>query len=467
MSLNEDIEYSWDFSIYPQIKGSLPQMFLTAVLACVVAAAGVPQKKWATPSATAALEVDWGAFLARHDMDWSWNASATTWPWSWQTGAWLGNGLHGISVQLDRYDGGALRLEVGRTDVWSCGYAPRLPIAHVKVALAGAVVNGGMVQSLHQGTVIGSVTTTVGTVAFKVWTSAVGEASVIEINGTRGEAGAAATLVNEEAKARLNRILPTKLFTNPPAVCTTPTPAVQLCTQHLACDTSGRSHYSTVVYSAAPNKYIVSVGNVQPTARMYPATPSTRTNATAEALANVEKAASNVAREFAAHCAWWAAFYSTGRGTPVDNQGSFLSVPDTRLEAFYHIQQAKAGGATRAVGAPLLDQTGPFRLDMAVECSREPAGINGTGWPFQVRQMCVCVFARVCVRACVRPCAYVRACVCACVRVFACFRVCVCALSHAQNVHTIFCIRTYTHMHAHMHALKGRSNQTSYPHCID
>ena len=269
-----------------------------------------------------------------------------------------------------------------------------MPIAHVKVGLAGTVVKGKMLQSLHQGTVTGTVTTTVGVVAFKVWAAAAGEASVIEINGTRGEEAVTATLVSEEAKARLNGILPQKLFTNPAAVCTTPASALQVCTQHLACDVSGRSHYSTVLYTAAPNTYVVSVGNVQPTARMYPATPPTRTNATAEALANVKRVARDVAGEFAAHRAWWASFYSAGRGTALDNQGSFVSVPDTRLEAFYHIQQAKVGSATRATGAPLVDQTGPFRLDMAVECSREPAGINGTGWPFQVRSDLLACLAR-------------------------------------------------------------------------
>jgi hypothetical protein len=131
---------------------------------------------------------------------------------------------------------------------------------------------------------------------------------------------------------------------------------------------------------------------------MYPPTPVSITNATLEAIENIDQVATNLQGQYTKHLAWWAAFYSTGHGsqrrtdsktntdthTATDNQGSFLSVPDTRLEAFYHIQQAKAGAATREVGAPLVDQTGPFRLDMAVKCAREPEGVNGTGWPFQM-----------------------------------------------------------------------------------
>ena len=303
-----------------------------------------------------------------------------------------------------------------------------------------------------------------------MWTSAVGEASVIQINGTQGEVGVSAALVSEQAKARLNGILPAALFANPPAVCTTPTSAAlqAVCTQHLSCDSTGRSHYSTVLQEVnASNEtnnnggvYVVSVGNVrqrstwaaphsgglrsvchflshvrlctyvrpilmglvlhcipkvQPTARMYPATPPTATNATAEAVANIHKVAIDLNGEYNAHLAWWASFYSTGRGTPapapapapsstrstrstrntgststrngsssrrdrqkrstVDDQGSFVSVPaDTRLEGFYHIQQAKAGATTRAVGAPLVDQTGP------VKSSLTHAMHNGPPW---------------------------------------------------------------------------------------
>jgi hypothetical protein len=389
---------------------------LVALVAMQLAAVDVG----AAPSLSlATLELDWTTFLAQHDMTWRWGKDNASWPWSWQTGAWLGNGLHGIAVQLDQADAGSLRFEVARTDVWSCGYAPRLPVAHLRVGFAGTVLGGQMRQSLVQAVVTGSVTTTAGTVAFKVWAAATGNASVVEISATDGEAGAVVTLVPEKAEARLNALLQPALFANPPVVCThgeggagvvnvtaatvatAPAAVVGVCTQHLACDAAGQSHYSTVLLrsKAQPGSYTVSVGNVQPTARMYPASPASRTNATEEALRNAGVVAADLGGFYTRHLAWWTAFYTgsnvNNRTTTIDSitadstmGGSFLTVPDTRLEGFYHIQQAKQGSATRPTNTPLIDQTGPFRMDMVVKCSREPAGVNGTGWPFQMWVWC-------------------------------------------------------------------------------
>ena len=264
-----------------------------------------------------------------------------------------------------------------------------------------------MRQSLHTATVTGTVTTTKGVVSFRVWTSATSPVSVLEINATAGEA-VEVTLKPVRAVARVNPALVAPAFDNPPAECSSPgsgSGRQTVCTQVLACDRSGASSFSTALLRTTASTtgtagtgatdgaqsgagraggthhlYLVSVGNSQPSSGMYPET--TRHNPAQEAVDNVEAAASNPAL-YQEHLEWWAQYYDLYLGAA--SQGSsFVTVPDTRLEGFYHIQQSKLGSATRRHGTPILDQTGPFRADLAIKCSREPQGINGTGWPFQM-----------------------------------------------------------------------------------
>ena len=69
-----------------------------------------------------------------------------------------------------------------------------------------------------------------------------------------------------------------------------------------------------------------------------------------EAIENVRRAKRHEWREWAAaHRAWWHAYYPQ----------SFVSLPDTRWEAFYWIQMYKLASATRADGA-LIDSQGPW-----------------------------------------------------------------------------------------------------------
>ena len=82
---------------------------------------------------------------------------------------------------------------------------------------------------------------------------------------------------------------------------------------------------------------------------------------------------------FAEHLRWWREFYTVERRA----RGSFVALPDTRLEGYYYIQQSKIAQSMRADGVGLTDQTGPFRADLAVKCARAPPGANGTGWPVQ------------------------------------------------------------------------------------
>jgi len=291
-------------------------------------------------------------------MVWKWSSARKTWPASWQTAAWCGNGLHGLSPLVDNATG-HLRFDVARADVWSCGYAPRLPIAYIDVATVGNVTGGSMRQSLHDAVVEGELTTTAGAIAFRAFTSATSPVSVLELNATGGEA-AQASLVPIAAVARLNPALSQDAFRNPPSSCravpttpargsgsgsgATPTPRpaaaaadaaadAVVCTQKLACDAAGTSGYSTALLrhaspastrvgagvGVARSTYFVSVGNTQPTSRMYP--PTTAEDPTREALANVAAAsASGPGALLAAHLRWWASFHAN------QSQGAFVTV---------------------------------------------------------------------------------------------------------------------------------------------
>ena len=101
----------------------------------------------ASPS-VAFTDVQWESFLSRHDMRWSWSRDPRTWPSSWETAAWLGNGLHGLSPFVEAATG-TLRFELGRADVYSCGFDPRLPIGFLRLRTAGAMLGGNMTQSLY------------------------------------------------------------------------------------------------------------------------------------------------------------------------------------------------------------------------------------------------------------------------------------------------------------------------------
>jgi hypothetical protein len=207
-------------------------------------------------------------------MVWSWTAEDNrTWPSSFGTAAWCGNGLHGLSPLVDRATA-SLRFEVARTDVWSCGYAPRLPIGFLRLWTAGAMISGRMRQSLANGTVTGTVVTAKGEVRFRAFTSATRPVSVVELQASAGEHSATLALVAEPAAARVNGLLDAPRMINPPPRCRE-SDRVSVCEQPLACDSSGRSGYATALLRTADNEsgssvYFISVGNSQPTAQMYP-----------------------------------------------------------------------------------------------------------------------------------------------------------------------------------------------------
>ena len=101
-------------------------------------AAPAPESDPGRPQLTADLPT----YLATSDLLWSWNATGggdldPLAPVAWFQAAYLGNGLVGCSVTaVPGPDNGtnALRVDVGRTDVWSC--SNRQPLGYLTLAPA-------------------------------------------------------------------------------------------------------------------------------------------------------------------------------------------------------------------------------------------------------------------------------------------------------------------------------------------
>ena len=100
-----------------------------------------------------------------------------------------------------------------------CGAINGVLIGFLRLRTAGAMVRGAMRQSLSNGTVSGTLTTTEGTLRFRAWTSATHPASVVELRPSAGERGAALELVAEPAFARTNQFLDADRMRNPPPQC--------------------------------------------------------------------------------------------------------------------------------------------------------------------------------------------------------------------------------------------------------
>ena len=332
------------------------------------------------PPSFVTFETDWPAFLRRHDMMWRFNESKSTWPSTFETAAWTGNGVYGLSPM---FVDGSLRFEIGRTDVWSCGYAPRLPIGHLRLTPRGEIVQGTMNQSLYEAAVRGSITTSAGVITFRVYSAATAPLSVLEWSATGGEAGsggAVLELVNENA---IGRNMYGHDQINPPARCSKSfslgsAGLESFCVQQLVCGGARGANVTSALrelsIDGGRSLAFVSVGSFQPAAQMHPRA-SGAVDSLEEATSKVRSVATaeDEAALWALHKESWRMFW--GR----NSQDSFLSIPDTRLESMYWITQAKLRGALSSEAAPatIADQLGPYRMDMTMSPSPRDLASNG------------------------------------------------------------------------------------------
>ena len=129
------------------------------------------------------VEVDWPAFLGRHDLVWD------ALPGEFDYGAFLGNGMLGTMIHQDGPQ--RLRWEMGRSDVTEHRRDnARLPIGGLVLTTAGEIQHGTMRMDLWNAEVRGTVTTDKGTITFRSFIHTHEMALLTDLSRTGGEAAA-------------------------------------------------------------------------------------------------------------------------------------------------------------------------------------------------------------------------------------------------------------------------------------
>ncbi|MNK20184.1 hypothetical protein D3C87_384180 [compost metagenome] len=283
-------------------------------------------------------KINWDTFMSRNDMVFD---SLST---KWEEGAFLGNGLLGVMVY--REDANTLRFDLGRTDVVaheeginaSIGRC-RLPIGRFLMEVKGSIKSIKLRLDLLKAELTGTITTDKGLIHFNGLVAATKDVIILNTRTEKDEKPSW-TWKPEQALSpflALGKDTASKYTANPPYRISEEN-EVNYNYQLLA---SGGS-YTTAwknTEKGNTNSLLITI------ASSYPKDGSKE--AAKKVLSSISPA--SVPQIIAAHRAHWRNFY----------QKSFISIPDTRLESFWWIQQYKMASATR-VGAYPIDLMGPW-----------------------------------------------------------------------------------------------------------
>ena len=133
--------------------------------------------------------IDWGGFLARHDLVWK------RLPASWREAAFLGNGQLAMSMWQEPGKN-ALRFTVDRGDVYDrrdeswgwCAYSrPRYHVGDFQLHPVGEITGLDMRQDLYNAELRGTLTTRKGEIEFRAFVHATEDVMVVELTTTEGE----------------------------------------------------------------------------------------------------------------------------------------------------------------------------------------------------------------------------------------------------------------------------------------
>jgi alpha-L-fucosidase 2 len=272
-------------------------------------------------------QVDWPAFLARHDL--LWEAP----PRVWHEGAFIGNGLLGSMIYAP--DGKSLQWDIGRSDVAFRGGR----IAIGRFAFAGATndLRGDLRLDLWNAEARGTCRS--GGRSWN-WRSYVHAKELVTLIETEGDAPDLTFTAEPARPARLvhkKEPIPPDL-TNPDGEGGM-TGEIHWWRQPYK---GGGGHVVAWVSQSLPGnrrQHISSVDYVL-TGEVTVARAVTQVRLAQKALPEaLEKS----------HRAWWQAWWPR----------SFLSIPDARMESFYWIQMYKLAAGTRS-DRPALDLMGPW-----------------------------------------------------------------------------------------------------------
>ncbi|MFJ8143150.1 glycosyl hydrolase family 95 catalytic domain-containing protein [Streptomyces sp. NPDC096013] len=274
----------------------------------------------------------WEGFLRRQDLLWS------RLPTLWYEGPFLGDGLLGSMVYQEpgtnqvRFTVQHGRVQDHRPEFGSGWGTCRLPVGHLTLEPVGTITSVDWRLSLWNAELIGTITTTAGTLTL----SALIHDEVLAARVTAdGDERVTWTFHPEEALSprRISEAPPAGYTPNPPWTTGTTADGTEQVLQPL----TGGGQTATG-YRRTGHDLLLSVGHSSPSG----------TAAEAASLHNLRRAASYSALR-RRHTQWWHAFY----------RKSFVSFPDQRLQSFHWIQLYKVASASRA-GGPVMATSGPW-----------------------------------------------------------------------------------------------------------
>ena len=287
----------------------------------------------------------WSSFLAQHNLTWSHITD------QWDQGAFIGNGMMGAMIYKDKGD--ILRWELGRCDVlahfqfnnidWA---DPRVPIGDFLLTPVGSIQKESMELDLWNAQVKGTIKTALGMIEWRSFVHAEDMVMAIELETSGAENQATLEFRAQHGISPCleydytRKFLPNDWWAYLPLYPKRShegdsTVSVQAFLKGGECVTAWQekqiSSSHRILYCSITNSF-------------------PERCARAQAIDNVQRVVRQNYREWDnAHQAWWHNYYSQ----------SFISLPDTRWEAFYWIQMYKLASATRANRA-LIDSQGPW-----------------------------------------------------------------------------------------------------------
>ncbi|HZH67006.1 MAG TPA: hypothetical protein VEY10_19105 [Flavisolibacter sp.] len=297
-------------------------------------------------NAQEADKVDWARFLSRHDLKWT---RLTT---DWFSGAFIGNGELGAMIyQENEY---SLRWDIGRSDVTDHRDYPdvewgksRLPIGRMILKAQGKIINATMQLDLWNAEARGTITTEKGSITWRSFVSNNPDVIITESTET-GTEKVQWEFIPEVSQSPtpgftwappLNLSLIKEYQPNPPAQREA-IRDIQIARQSLEAGGGYTTAWKVTESKKKRTKILyITVGY------SFPAN-----NHAAQAVERIESVGKlGVMQLVSLHRKWWHSYYPL----------SFLSIPDTRLESFYWIQQYKLASATRK-NKQVLDLMGPW-----------------------------------------------------------------------------------------------------------
>jgi hypothetical protein len=290
-------------------------------------------------------KIDWAKFLRRHDLKW---ARLTT---DWYSGAFIGNGELGAMIYKE--NDYALRWDIGRSDVtdqrdyrdaeWG---KARLPIGKMILKAQGKIVKATMHLDLWNAEARGTITTEKGSISWRSFVATNPEIIITELKET-GTEKAQWDFIPEVSKTSISKFtwappldksLITEYKPNPPAREEI-LKGIKTAQQALTVGGGYTTAWKVSESKSRTKTLFVTVGYSYP-----------KNTHTSQAIDRIETGSRMRVKDMeSAHRKWWHTYYPL----------SFLSIPDTRLESFYWIQQYKLASATRK-DKQVLDLMGPW-----------------------------------------------------------------------------------------------------------